>query len=230
MRVFIAYGYNDRDRWIPEMVFPLVRAFGDEVVTGEEIFGQVLPEGVKDQLRGCQAILAFLTRRSDPQGAVTASTHWWVLQELAIADDRKLLVLPIREEGLEPQQGIGAGYQWIDYKPAERDRCLVDIVRALGRWHSATAVRLQLLPEECAVQLRPLMRKPDFRVRYQLLKDGEEGELVESRVVPITGGLFVDVRNVPRDALVRLQVECQGQVWISDYESIDSIGIHLAKE
>lgn len=230
MRVFLAYGYNNRDKWIHELVFPLVRAFDDEVVTGEEIYGNTLPDGVKDQLRSCQAIIAFLTRRTDPQGVLTSSTHWWVLQELAIADDRKLLVLPVREDGLEPQQGIAAGYQWIDYKPAEREKCLVEIVKALGRWHSAAAVRLQLLPQDCALQLRPLLKKPDFRVRYQHWRDGEEGPLTETRVVPIKGGLFVDLRNVPRDALVRLQVECQGQTWTSDYESMDSIGIHLAKE
>jgi hypothetical protein len=230
MRIFIAFGYNDRDKWIREMVFPLISAFGDEVETGEVIYGNALTEGVKQQLRDSQAIIAFLTRRADSQGALTASTHWWVLQELAIADTHGLLVLPVREEGLEPQQGIGVNYQWIDYKPAQRDLCIVEIVKALGKWHSATSVRLQLLPDECAAQLRPMLRKPDLRVRYQLLINGEEGNLTDTKVVPIKGGLFVDLRNVPRDALLRLHVGCQGQSWTSDYESMDSVGIKLAKE
>jgi hypothetical protein len=39
MRIFVGFGYNERDRWIRDMVFPLIPAFGDEVVTGEEAYG-----------------------------------------------------------------------------------------------------------------------------------------------------------------------------------------------
>lgn len=230
MKIFVAFGYNERDKWIKEMVYPVIRAFGDEVETGEEIYGQTLPEGVKEQIRKCQAIIAFLTRRPDEGGNLTGSTHWWVLQELAIAAERNLLILPVREDGLEGQQGITGNLQWIDYKPPERDLCLLEIVKALGKWHSASAVRLQLMPEQCTMELRALLKQADFRARYQLLRDGEEGPLVDTKVVPITGGLFVDVKTVPRDALVRLHISCQGHSWSSDYESMDSIGIYLAKE
>ena len=37
MRIFVAYGYNDRDKWIEKMVFPVIEAFGAEVETGELI-------------------------------------------------------------------------------------------------------------------------------------------------------------------------------------------------
>ena len=39
MRVFIGYGYNDRDKWVEDHVFPLVTAFGCEVLHGKTVYG-----------------------------------------------------------------------------------------------------------------------------------------------------------------------------------------------
>lgn len=105
MKIFVGFGYNDRDKWIRDLVFPIIRAFGHEVLTGEEAYGDILPEYVKGAIRQSNAIIAFLTRRPDHAGNPSQSTHWWVLQELAIAEENDLLILPVREEGLELQQG-----------------------------------------------------------------------------------------------------------------------------
>ena len=32
MKIFVGYGYNDRDRWVEQFVFPIIEAFGSEVV------------------------------------------------------------------------------------------------------------------------------------------------------------------------------------------------------
>jgi len=50
MKIFVGYGYNPRDAWIEDSVFRLVKAFGDEVTSGKEIFGQRLDQGVSDQI------------------------------------------------------------------------------------------------------------------------------------------------------------------------------------
>lgn len=47
MKIFVGFGYNDRDKWIRDLVFPIIRAFGHEVLTGEEAYGDILPEYVK---------------------------------------------------------------------------------------------------------------------------------------------------------------------------------------
>ena len=59
IEIFVAFGYNERDKWIRELVVPVIRAFGDEAVSGEVIYGDTLPDGVKEQLRSSQAIIAF---------------------------------------------------------------------------------------------------------------------------------------------------------------------------
>ena len=34
MKVFIGFGYNPADKWIIDLEFPLVKAFGCEILTG----------------------------------------------------------------------------------------------------------------------------------------------------------------------------------------------------
>ena len=40
MRVFVAFGFHEPDKWVRNHVVPLVEAFGARVVTGEELAGQ----------------------------------------------------------------------------------------------------------------------------------------------------------------------------------------------
>jgi hypothetical protein len=63
MRVFIGYGYNDRDKWIETYVFPLAEAFGCKVVHGKMAYGGALPPEVTDLIRGSDAMIGFTTRR-----------------------------------------------------------------------------------------------------------------------------------------------------------------------
>ena len=46
MRVLVGYGYHLRDSWIEEYVFPLVTAFGIEVVHGKAVYGGALSDEV----------------------------------------------------------------------------------------------------------------------------------------------------------------------------------------
>jgi len=229
MKVFIAFGYQSRDEWIRELVFPLVRAFRDEVVTGEKTYNADIPTEVIAKINDSHALIAFLTRRDSESAGLSTTTHWWVLQEIALALQRGIPFVEVREQGIDSQAGIAGNHQRISYIEGQRDRCLVEIAQALGTWHSLQTVRFKILPEACAVQLRSLRTKPDFRVFYQLLINGQERQLMPTSMRPITGGLFIDVQNVPTDSLVRVRVECQGHAWESDYESMGSIGIHLTE-
>jgi len=42
MKIFVGFGYHQRDEWIKELVFPLINSFDGDVISGEEIFGAVL--------------------------------------------------------------------------------------------------------------------------------------------------------------------------------------------
>jgi hypothetical protein len=114
VKTFIGYGYNARDKWIEEAIFPIVKAFDDEVLHGKNMPGQQLADGVKDQIRKADNLIGFNTRRVDSATSELGQTsHTWVLQELrvtpsavaepppAVVTARGHRVLRVRDEWLE---------------------------------------------------------------------------------------------------------------------------------
>ena len=51
MKIFVAYDYNEREKWIKEMVIPIIEAFGAEVEIGEATYDGSIPESVKNKIR-----------------------------------------------------------------------------------------------------------------------------------------------------------------------------------
>jgi hypothetical protein len=230
MKIFVAYGYNERDTWVPALVFPIVRAFGDEVVTGEELQGDQITDEVIRQIRQSDALLAFVTRRQKID-ETRWTTHRWVTDEISQALAFKIPVAEVRELGVDEQGGIAGDRQRITYNETEREKCLVEIVKTIGKWHANNTVKLQLLPDECVQAIRPLLRSRSLRCTYQILdSDGDLSDEIPASILPITGGLFVHVRNVPRMSLIQIRVECGADSWTSNFENIDSPGIHLKQE
>src|SRR5271155_2000804 len=136
MRVFIGYGYNPRDKWIEEYVFPLVVAFGCEIVNGKAVYGGALPNEITKEIRSSDAMIGFTTRR-EPAGADQFRTHAWVVHELTTAhvQDPPIPWVEVREQGVIPPGGIldAAQMQRIEYREEDRSRCLVQISEALRR-------------------------------------------------------------------------------------------------
>lgn len=230
MKIFVAFGYNERDTWIPNLVFPVIKAFGDEVVTGEELQGELITDAVIREIKQSDALLAFLTRRQKID-----ETHWtthrWVTDEISQAMAHNVLVAEIRETGVDEQGGIAGDRQRIIYNESERDKCIVDIAKTIGKWHSNSPVKLKLLPDECVQLIRPLLRNPSLRCTYKILDvDGEISNEIPATILPITGGLFIHARNIPHMSLIQIRVECGSQSWTSNFENIDSSGIHLQQD
>lgn len=228
MKIFVAHGFNDRDQWVTELVFPIIRAFNDEVVTGEDLQGEKISEAVEEKLRQSDALIAFVTRREQIENGLW-TTHRWVTDEMASFPPGRFLV-EVREAGVEDQRGMYGDRQKIFYEEGKRDICLVELVKTIGKWHRGESVKLQLLPEEYTREIYPLLRDPGLRCLYRLLVDGEVGKDIQTRILPIKGGLFVETKNVPRLAMIQVQIEYRGKMWLSDFESTDSIGVNLRKD
>ena len=230
MKIFVAFGYNERDKWIPNLVFPIIKAFGDEVVSGEEVQGEQITDAVIREIRQSNGLIAFATRR-DKINKNRWTTHRWVTDELSHAIAFKLPVAEIRETGVDEQGGIAGDRQRIIYNESERDKCLVEIVKTLGNWHSSDTIELKLLPYECIQAVRPLLKNPGLRCTYQILeRNGMMGEEISAQILPITGGLFVRAKNVPPMSFIQIRVECAGKTWSSEFENVESLGIHLHED
>lgn len=226
MKIFVAYGYNDRDKWIEEMVFPIIRSFGAEVETGEDAFDGSIPDSVKRKIQYSDALMAFTTRRTT-QDNVVWQTHRWVIEELAAAAALGKKTVEVRETDVEQQGGLTQANYRITYDENERDKCLVEIVKAIGKWQSSNLVRVQLLPEGIRGDLQPLLSNQGLSCQYVVRRGSFVGNEVPATIERITGGLFIDVPQLGSDSLIQISIRYGDQEWSSDYESLNSYGIHL---
>lgn len=229
MRIFVGYGYNPRDAWVTEFVFPIIEAFGSEVVTGEGMYVQEISDGVKSAIRRSNALIGILTKR-EQLADERWTTHPWVVQEMSFALGANIPVVEIRELGVDQQEGIFGNRQNVSYDEKNRDRFLLEIIRVIGRWHRSRHVKLQIMPENIARQLRPYYSRDGFRCTYRLRIEGETQDRVDTNVVPLVGGLFIEAKNIPMGALIQIEANYQEHRWVSSYEAVDSVAIRLMKE
>lgn len=231
MNVFVAYGYNERDSWIEDLVFPLIKAFGNNVVTGEQMEGEVLSEGVRERIHVSDAMLAFATRRGDADNNGRYGTHRWVTDELAFALQAKIPAVEIRETEVDDQGGIAGDRQRIEYDAEARDTFLVQLAAVLGRWARGRSRNLRLLPAEIVSRIRPQMLQQGFRCTYSLFKDGRDfPPEIDALLVRREGGLYLMAKDVPPEMLIQIRVQAAGYSWTSDYIDIDSLSVELVQD
>jgi hypothetical protein len=230
-RVFIGYGYHDRDLWVEKYVVPFVTAFGCTPVDGREVFGAALSSEVTQQIHSCHAMIGFTTRR-DPAGHDAAgnekfTTHDWVVQELitALTHTPPIPFVEIREQGVVSPGGMieAANFQRIDYIEADRAGCLVKIAQALQRFR---VVRVRL-PDTLVDQIEPLLEDPSFLCRCQIFRGAAELQPQPFPVLSVQGALCVDLRGIREGDLVKILISAGGRVWRSAYESVDTVDIRL---
>jgi len=136
-------------------------------------------------------------------------------------------VIEVREADVDAQGGIAGDRQRISYDEKSRDKCLVEIVKAIGGWHRGSRVKLQLLPPEFSKEILPFLNQNDLECRYCLLANDEITDELPSKVVPIGQGLFVLLNAVPRNALIQVKIRYRGKSWSSSFESTDALGIQM---
>jgi hypothetical protein len=225
MKLFVGYHFGAEDEWVHELVLPLVRAFGFEAVTGEEVYGGRITDEVISRIRASQGLIGFVTRRGK-----TNEASRWVTDELAVAvASNGVQVLEVREVGLDDQLGVGGDRQHIDYDPAKPERCLVDIAAALGDWARTPAPKpVRVIPQTVVEQIAPLLEKPGFRCTYRWKVGPTTSAPTEVELQPVLGGLMLDATDVPAAAYVQVRIEGGGKAWVSQFEPIDWWNVLLA--
>jgi hypothetical protein len=228
MKVFVAFGYNDRDKWIPEMVFPILEAFGIEVVTGEDLAGEVISEEVKNRIRNSDGLLAFLTRR-DHLGNEIYNTHQWVRDEVSQAMGANRKFIEVWENGVEAPLGATYGHQRLKYNEAQRDKFLVKLVKSISRWAGLWSLRIRLLPGDFCDAVKPLLRKGEIiQCQYRYLIGSQVTDWFSGNLLSLPAGVVIDVNTSqlpPRRENLYIEVQAthltSGKYWRSDYEHLD---------
>jgi len=226
VRIFVGYHYNRRDEWVEQYVFPLVQAFGDEVVTGKHVVGP-LGEAIMKKISDCEAMIGVASRRNrlsnDPSRDDVFDTHVWVQQELHEARTKDKLWIQLRETKIDPQFGTLTGTRYIDYDIGGLPQCLVDLARVLGEWHLQQDANIHLRPDAFTAAVTPLVFNVGLIVRFTLFdRDYEPREQGITSIVPSEGALRVKLRRVPRDNFIQLSVTHGARHWKSDYIRVDS--------
>lgn len=226
MKVFVGYGFHARDKWVEKLVFPLIEAFGSEVESGRAVYGGSISAIIKERIRDSDALMGFTTKR-DTRSRADGITHRWVTDELAAASMDGKKIVEIREVGVTRQGGITCENQRIVYSEKARELCLVEIVKMLGDWHRDEFVQIQLLPEPVANgDLRPLLDR-GLTCEYVIKRGNREVRPCPVVIDRIKGGLFITIPKPDRNALVKIDLRHDIRRWSSDYESVNSYGIHL---
>ena len=224
-RVFVGYGYNARDQWIEDQVFPILRALSLQILHGKDMHGEVLQDGIRDRIQQSDALIGFCTLREGHEGEAF-NTHPWVRDEMAFALGLGLPVLEVREDGVSNPPGIAGDRQRIALSQHERLACVAELVTAVARWSMR---KLQLLPDPAREgDIRNIVRNPLFVARYRTRIDGVDSGHRKARVERVKGGIYMQALAVPDDALVEIEGVVNGQVvFSSDWESADAIQVRV---
>src|ERR1017187_7927848 len=178
----------------------VAETLGCQIVHGKATYGSSLAPETKSLLLGSDAMLGFLTRR-DKAGEYW-STHRWVIEELASAFGQ-IPVVEVRESGVDPQSGMLAGIQRIQYCEEERDRCLIQIAQAISQIREKIEHRIfRLEPTEFTSLFRALLKKPGLRCSYRVMRRNTESDFCDAAISPVAGGLQMSIDGLRATDLI----------------------------
>jgi hypothetical protein len=215
---------------------PLVSAFGCTPIHGKAVFGGALPSEIVKLIHSSDAMIGFTTRRDhaghDSCNREQFTTHPWVVHELtvAVSQNPPIPFVEVRELGVISPGGIveAANTQRIDYREEERADCLLGSANALEWFRSQTRViAVRLGPDPVVDEIETLLEDPSFLCRCQILRGATELPPQPIPVLPIKGGLFVHLKGILEEDLVRITLSARGRTWRSSYESVDTVDIRL---
>jgi hypothetical protein len=225
MKVFVGFGYNDRDKWIEEQVIPILRAMGFIVVDGKDMHGRILQPEVKSRIEQCDAAIGFFTIR-EGQGEADFNSHIWVRDEMLHALAKEKPIIPIQEERVRVPAGLLGNRQYIPLRQDDRLACVVELVRALGERNIR---RLKLESDDDQLIQTLWRRRKDFVIQYRTQAAGIESPYRPGRLEKVNQGLYLDVSEVPENAFLEVQGILGGaEQFNSGWVSADAIHVKIS--
>jgi len=194
MRVFVGFGYNDRDSWIENQVFPILAGMGFTVVDGKDMHGEILQPGVQSRIEQSDAAIGFFTVR-EGQGDAEFNSHMWVRDEMVHANAKGKPIIPVKEEGARIPDGLLGDRQYIPLRQNDRLACVAELVTALGR-RNIRRLKLDPESEQLRRDLQWWRRAAGFLVQYRTLDEGVESPYRKGRLELVDQGFYLDVFDV----------------------------------
>ena len=227
MRVFVGYGYNARDKWIEEQVFPILRCAGFTVVHGKDMHGQQLQPEVTNRIDQSDVVVGFFTIR-EGQGDADYTSHIWVRDEVLYGVARNKPIVPIKETGVKVPDGLLGNRQYIPLDQGDRLASVVELVCALGK-RNMRRIRLDPNDDALRASLWKLRKTPGFAIRYRTQDtEGVESDFREGRLELVDQGFYLDLAEIPKKAYVEVEGLLNGAVQFSSgWASADAVQIRI---
>lgn len=232
MKIFVGFGYHQRDAWVRDLVFPLINSFDGEVISGEEIHGAVLSDGVKDKIKECDVFFGMFTPREEKANG-RFITHDWVRDEYLHAINSNKKVVAFIENKVDWNQGMAGDRQFVPFDEDRKDKLLVEMAGILSQWSKIyISKRLRFLaPPDFIAEIRPLISRGEVKCTYRYLVGPNESQETEAALIKLGGGICIDLKNPPpANGFVQVKIVANGINWSSDYESLEFLSINLSKE
>jgi hypothetical protein len=226
MRIFVGFGYNERDQWIETQVFPILRGMGFTVVDGKDLHGEVLNATVQARIDQSDAAVGFFTVR-EGQGGAEFNSHMWVKDELVYANAKGKPIIPVREEGVRVPDGLLGNRQYITLRQNDRLGCMAELAGALGRRNMR---RLKLDPDTDQLRrdLARWRRTQGFVLQYRTLTDGLESNFREGRLELVDQAFYLNVADVPERAYLEVEGVLNGDTrFSSGWVSADAVQVKV---
>ena len=213
MNVFVARSFNDQDNSLVGEVDRILFSHGLNSVTGHDLGGDQLDEGVKRRIRECDCLIALATQRDQlADGGWT--THSWVVNEFDYAKAQGMDAIAVVEEGVD-WSGMYAGHERIDLDRATPSIALLRLSKTIGVWKEKAGETwpLQILPEELAERLSPVAA--GVTIQYQTVDRGDYGKWRDVNAVSEAGGVFLYINRMKDTQKVIVRVNTNQGNWQS---------------
>ena len=228
MRLFVGYGYNQRDAWIKKDVYPILKALNMTVVDGADMHGEKLDQGVAARLDQSDAMVGFFTLR-EVQEEAEFNTHIWVRDEMNRALTQQKPVIEVREAGVNNPPGLNGERQRIDLRPDDRLAAISELVSAIARW-SLKQLTIVPLSRSDHREIFAAWKSRDLKVRYRTRLAGIDSDFRDARLQRIDGRFRLDVLGVAEGSYIQIEFHPKnGNLIDTGWVSADLIRIEFGE-
>jgi hypothetical protein len=231
MKVFVGFGYNKKDKWINELVIPFISTLGCQVLTGEDMQGEALDDGVISRIQEADVCIGFLTKREKTDKGVY-TTHRWVIEEIGVAISNKKPTFEIREKGVDPQGGIAGKFQRFEFN--DKALLLFEILKFIVKEKQKRVYKTFMFStKEFVDEVNPYIANDDVRCTYSFfVKPNKFYQEEETKIISFEGK-YSTILKIPdgEEASLKISVKIPGGIiWKADYFPIDIFNVKLVKQ
>jgi hypothetical protein len=226
MRVFVGYGYNERDKWIEDRVFPILRCVGFTIVHGKDMHGLQLEPEVTRRLDQSDAAIGFFTIR-EGQGDADFTSHIWVRDEMMYAIAKGKPIVVVRETGTRLPDGLLGNRQYVPLDQNDRLACVTELLDALGQ-RQILRVRLDPSDDSLRLNLWRWRRATGFAIRYRTKNEGLDSDFRNGRLELVDQGFYLNLAEVPSKAMIEVEGVLNNEtMFTSGWVSADAVQIRV---